>query len=159
MAVISEKLIGVVGTRRPSEQGRVFARKLASSLAEAGITIVSGMAEGIDTAAHLGALDSGCRTIAVWGASLDNVYPKTNSALARKIADQGAIYSEYLPGTYPDRALFPERNRIISGMSEGVVVIEAGQKSGALITANHAQENRFTTAGNVQYGATNKYQR
>ncbi|MBK7142771.1 MAG: DNA-protecting protein DprA [bacterium] len=135
-----DKLVGIVGTRHPSERGKLFTAKLAADLARAGITVVSGMAEGIDSAAHSGALDAGGKTIAVWGTSLDIVYPPTNKKLAERIAKQGAVYSEYLPGTSPDKAFFPERNRIISGLSEAIIVIEAGAKSGALITADHAIE-------------------
>ncbi|MFQ5498737.1 MAG: DNA-processing protein DprA, partial [Candidatus Zixiibacteriota bacterium] len=133
-----ELRIAIVGTRRASEQGRTFASNLARALVENGITVVSGMAEGIDSAAHTGALEAGGRTIAVWGSSLDIVYPSSNRTLAERIKGSGAVYSEYLPGTRPDTSTFPARNRIISGLSEGVVVVEAGVKSGALITASHA---------------------
>lgn len=134
------KMIAMVGTRRPTENGRSFARNLARTLAESGITVVSGMAEGIDSAAHRGALEGNGRTIAVWGSSLDIAYPPSNRGLAQEIQNQGAVLSEYLPGTHPDRAFFPQRNRIIAGLCEGTVVIEAGRKSGALITASHALE-------------------
>ncbi|NOY88341.1 MAG: DNA-protecting protein DprA [FCB group bacterium] len=138
----NEKVIAIVGTRHPTEQGRRFAYSLAVSLAKADITVVSGMAEGIDTMAHKGALDTGGKTIAVWGNSLDIVYPPSNKNLAERIKKEGAIYSEYFPSTPPDRNHFPERNRIISGLAEGVVVVEAGKKSGALITAEQALEQR-----------------
>lgn len=137
----NEKALAIVGTRHPSEQAKLFANQMARSLAESGVTVVSGMAEGIDSAVHTGALDGGGKTVAVWGTSLDIVYPKTNKTLAEKIRRHGAVYSEYFPGTAPDRAFFPARNRLISGMSEGVVVVEAGQKSGALITASHALDH------------------
>ncbi len=130
--------ISIVGTRHPSDEGRLFAYNLASALARAGITVVSGMAEGIDSAAHRGAIDAGGKTVAVWGCSLDIVYPPSNKKLAAQIKKTGTVFSEYLPGTAPDRPHFPERNRIISGLSEGVVVVEAGTKSGALITAEQA---------------------
>jgi len=130
--------IAIVGTRHPTEDGRSFAYQLAGALARAGLTVVSGMAEGIDSWAHKGALDAGGRTVAVWGSSLDLVYPSSNKKLASLIEQKGGIVSEYFPETAPDRAHFPERNRIISGLSEGVVVIEAGRKSGALITAEQA---------------------
>ncbi len=139
-----ERMIGIVGTRRPTEAGRVFAATLARQLAEQGVVVVSGMADGIDTAAHHGAIDGGGKTIAVWGNSLDIVYPKTNRGLAEKIKQAGCVFSEYFPGTSPDKAFFPERNRIISGLSAGVVVVEAGQRSGALITASHALEQGRT---------------
>lgn len=135
-----DKMIGAVGTRHASEAGRRFAHRLAGDLSEAGIIVVSGMAEGIDSAAHRGALDRGGKTVAVWGTPLDQVYPSTNHELAGRIKDRGSLYSEYWPGTLPNASNFPERNRIISGLSEGVVVIEAGQKSGALITARCALE-------------------
>jgi DNA processing protein len=135
-----DRMIAIVGTRHATDGGKRFTRKLAAGLAGAGILVVSGMAEGIDSAAHRGALDGGGKTIAVWGTSLDIVYPSLNRSLAEKILRAGAAYSEYLPGTGPDRAHFPERNRIISGLSDGVVVVEAGMKSGALITADHALE-------------------
>ncbi len=135
-----DKVIAIVGTRHPTEQGRIFGFGLARSLAENGIVVASGMAEGIDSVAHAGVLEAGGHTIAVWGCSLDYVYPPTNKSLAKRIRQDGTIYSEYLPGTHPDRTYFPERNRIISGLSDGVVVVEAGRKSGALITAAHALE-------------------
>ncbi len=134
-----ENMLAIVGTRRPTDGGRLFARNLAMELARAGVTVVSGMAEGIDAAAHQGALDAGGRTVAVWGTSLDVVYPPVHKPLAARIREHGSICSEYFPGTRPDRAFFPERNRIISGLSQGVVVVEAGQKSGALITASLAR--------------------
>ncbi len=140
----SDRMLAIVGTRHPSEQGKRFAYSLARGLAEAGVTVVSGMAEGIDTAAHAGALDGGGRTVAIWGNSLDIVYPPTNRELAARIAESGAVYSEYFPGTVPDRPHFPERNRIIAGLSAGTIVVEAGQKSGALITAEHALQQGRT---------------
>ncbi|HWR83946.1 MAG TPA: DNA-processing protein DprA [Candidatus Deferrimicrobium sp.] len=135
-----ERSIAIVGTRHPTAQGKAFATALAASLAQAGILVVSGLAEGIDSAAHQGALSGGGKTIAVLGNSLDNVYPRSNKELSRRIQDSGALYSEYFPGTRPDPAYFPERNRLISGLADGVVVVEAGHKSGALITAAHALE-------------------
>lgn len=138
-AVTSDRgMIGIVGTRHASEGGRRFAYRLAGDLARQGVTVVSGMAEGIDSAAHKGALDAGGTTVAVWGTPLNQVYPSTNRELAEQIEGKGAIYSEYFPDTEPNPAHFPERNRIISGLSEGIVVVEAGKKSGALITARCA---------------------
>lgn len=133
-----EKMVAIVGTRHATESGRVFTRKLAADAADAGLTVVSGMADGIDAAAHRGALDAGGRTVAVWGTSLDVIYPPSNKMLAAEIRRRGAVYSEYPPGTQADKTTFPERNRIISGMSEAVVVVEAGFRSGALITARYA---------------------
>ncbi|MBD3333499.1 DNA-protecting protein DprA [candidate division GN15 bacterium] len=135
-----DQTVAIVGTRRATEQGLALARELAGALAELGMTVVSGMAEGIDSAAHIGALEAGGRTIAVWGSSLDHLYPPSNRGLAERISTQGALLSEYLPDTRPDRATFPQRNRIISGMSQAIVVVQAGKRSGALITAAHALE-------------------
>ncbi len=130
-----DKLIGIVGARHATEQGKQFAYSLATSLANAGVTVVSGMAEGIDSTAHKGTLDAKGHTIAVWGSSLDIVYPPSNKALAELLKKEGTVFSEYLPGTSPMKNHFPQRNRIIAGFSDGIVVVEAGQKSGALITA------------------------
>ncbi|SYZ72996.1 DNA processing protein [Candidatus Zixiibacteriota bacterium] len=130
--------IAIVGSRTASEEGRLFGESLASSLAENNVSVISGMARGIDTSAHRGALDSGGRTIAVLGSSLDFIYPPEGRELARKIVGAGAIMSEFLPGTIPFGPNFPKRNRIISGLSQGVVVIEAAERSGALSTAGHA---------------------
>jgi len=130
--------IAIVGSRQASESGLIFAGNLAETLVQKGVTVISGMARGIDTAAHKGALDAGGRTIAVWGSSLDIIYPPENRNLAEKIIQAGCIMSEFQPGTIPNGPNFPRRNRIISGMAQGVVVIEAAEKSGALSTANHA---------------------
>jgi len=112
-------------------------------LAENNVTVISGMARGIDTAAHRGALKSGGRTIAVFGSSLDIIYPPEGREIAEKITQSGCIFSEFLPGTVPYGPNFPKRNRIISGLSQGVVVIEAAEKSGAISTALHAiSQNR-----------------
>lgn len=135
-----EKMLAIVGTRHASDKGKLFAYNLSARLVEAGLVVVSGMADGIDAAAHKGALEGGGKTVAVWGTSLEIVYPPGNKKLAQKISQQGCIYSEYFPDTKPNPAFFPERNRIISGLSEGVVVVEAGRKSGALITAELALE-------------------
>jgi len=135
-----DQMVAIVGTRRATEQGLAFARELAAGLVGAGLLVVSGMAEGIDSAAHTGALDSGGRTIAVWGSSLDHLYPPSNRSLAERIRSQGALVSEYLPDTRPDKATFPQRNRIISGLSQATIVVQAGKRSGALITAAHALE-------------------
>ncbi len=151
-----DKLIGIVGTRHATETGRRFTHRLAVDLAQAGITVVSGMAEGIDSSAHRGALEGGGRTIAVWGTPLDRVFPVSNRNLAEQIRHKGAIYSEYLPGIEASPSNFPERNRIISGLSEGVIVVEAGNKSGALITAQTAlDQNRELMAVPGPPGAPN----
>lgn len=138
--------LAVVGTRTPSAYGKQVTPSLAASLARAGITIVSGLAIGIDTLAHEAALETGGKTVAVLGSGVDemSVYPPENRTLARRIVESGgAVISEFPEGTEPKPFHFPQRNRIIAGMSQGVLVIEAREKSGALITANFAlEENR-----------------
>jgi len=133
--------MGVVGSRHATVYGRETAESLAFQLAHAGFTVVSGLARGIDTAAHNGALKAkGGRTLAVLGGGIDEIYPPENLALAEKISKNGAVISEFPIGKKPDKTTFPIRNRIISGLSAGVVVVEAGLTSGALITANQALE-------------------
>ncbi len=132
--------IAVVGPRRASTYGKTVTERLVSELSSMGITIVSGLARGIDTVAHRSAIDSGGRTIAVLGSGIDVPYPPENRALMKKIFNKGAVISEFPPGTKPDRGNFPRRNRIISGLSLGVLVVEARRKSGALITARFALE-------------------
>lgn len=132
--------VAMVGTRRLTSYGREMATTLASGLAEQGVTIVSGLARGIDAAAHSAALRAGGRTIAVLGCGVDLVYPPEHRALAEQVVEGGALVSDYSPGTKPDAPNFPARNRIISGMSLGVVVVEAPAKSGALITCDFAAD-------------------
>ena len=132
--------LAVVGSRHASQSGFSTAKQFCAHLAQHGMTITSGMALGIDTAAHQGALSVQGTTIAVAGTGLDRVYPARNHELAHQIANQGALISEYLPGTKPLRGHFPRRNRIIAGLSLGVLVIEAALKSGSLITARLANE-------------------
>lgn len=144
--------IAVVGARSATEYGLTMARDLASHLALRGITVVSGLALGIDTAAHLGALDVDGRTVAVLGSGLGRIYPAENIGLARHIAAAGAVISELPMHAGPDAHHFPRRNRIISGMSLGTVVVEASRRSGALITARMAaDQNRevFAVPGSV----------
>ena len=135
-----ERAIAVVGTRRPTAYGREVSRQVTSELASNGLTIVSGLAKGVDGVVHRAALDSGARTIAVLGSGLDVMYPREHSGLAADIAKRGAVVSEFPLGTRPDSQNFPRRNRIISGMSLGTLVAEAPEGSGALLTARHALE-------------------
>jgi len=151
--LLSRPGIAVVGTRQPSPYGAGMAELLSRELANRRLAILSGMARGVDTAAHKGAMDAGGKTVAVWGTGIDVVYPKENKKLAESIvASGGTIVSEYPLGTFPAPQNFPVRNRILSGMSVGVLVIEAGEYSGTRITARCAMEqNRdvFAVPGNV----------
>jgi DNA processing protein len=132
--------VAVVGTRRPSAYGRAAAERLARELAEAGITVVSGLASGIDTAAHVTALKSGGRTVGVLGSGFARFYPAENKPLFEKMGGQGAVISEFCLDSPPERWHFPARNRLIAALSLAVVVVEAGETSGALITARLAAE-------------------
>ncbi len=135
-----EWAVAIVGTRNITNYGRDAAYELARGLAEAGVTIISGLALGVDAVAHQAALDAGGRTIAVLGSGVDKPYPERNRTLARRMLTQGALISDYPLGTAPAPLNFPPRNRLISGLAAGVVVVEAGEKSGALITVNFALE-------------------
>jgi len=132
--------IAIVGSRRTTLYGRTVADRLAYQLAKAGLMVVSGLARGIDTAAHEGALKGGGRTGAVIGSALDHLYPPENRALSQKIEKSGYLMSEFPLGTEPGKTTFPMRNRIVSGVCVGIIVVEAGRGSGALITANQAME-------------------
>ena len=139
-AADDERSVAVVGSRAATPAGRTLARAMSRDLAAAGATVVSGLARGVDTAAHLGALDAGGRTVAVLGSGIDRIYPAENAALARAIEARGAIVSEFPLGTPPLPHHFPQRNRIIAGWSRGVVVVEAAARSGALNTARTAAD-------------------
>lgn len=151
--------VAVVGTRRLTAYGRQVARELVAGLVRNNVTIISGLARGIDAIGHKTALELGGRTIAVLGSGLDQVYPPEHRGMVRQIVDEGrgAIVSEYALGTRPEARNFPPRNRIISGLALGVVVVEAGERSGALITADFAlEQNRevFAVPGNINSRAS-----
>ncbi|HKA22519.1 MAG TPA: DNA-processing protein DprA [Blastocatellia bacterium] len=144
--------IAIVGSRRCSSYGRNVAEKLSRDLAERGVTIISGLARGIDAAAHRGALEGGGLTIGVMGTGLDAVYPKENRRLAERISEHGALVTEFPLATPPASQNFPFRNRVISGLSLGVMVVEGAERSGSLITARLAYEQGrdvFAVPGNI----------
>lgn len=144
--------IGMVGTRQFTEYGGSMAYRFGYELAKCGAVVVSGMARGIDTASHTGALDAGGHTVAVLGCGLDVVYPRENGKLMDEIAKNGTLITEYPPGSQPERHHFPSRNRIISGLCQGVCVVEASLQSGSLITADWAQRqgrDLYVLPGNV----------
>lgn len=147
-----EWAVAIVGTRRVTSYGRQVAEEVATTLAHSGVTIVSGLARGVDSIAHQAALNAGGRTLAVLGNGVDLVYPPEHRRLADQIIEHGALVSDYALGTPPDGLNFPPRNRIISGLSMAVIIIEAGQTSGALITAEFAAEQGrdvFAVPGNI----------
>lgn len=144
--------IAVVGSRQPSPYGRQVTERMASELAGTGFTVTSGLARGIDTAAHRGALGAGGRSMAVLGSGIDVTYPPENSGLVERLAGSGSVMTEFPPGTPPYKGNFPRRNRIISALSLGVLVVEAAPGSGSLITARHALEQGkevFAIPGNI----------
>ena len=132
--------VAVVGTRRITAYGRQVTEEIARGLARQGVTVISGLARGVDAIAHQAALQNEGRTLAVLGSGVDQIYPPEHRKLAEQICQNGAILSDYPPGTAPEATNFPPRNRIISGLAQAVVVVEAGEKSGALITASFAAE-------------------
>jgi DNA processing protein len=147
-----EKLVAIVGTRVPTEYGKQAARKIAQGLSELGVTIVSGLALGIDSAAHAAALEYGARTVAVLGSGLNVIYPFSNRRLAEKIPGNGCLVSEFPINTKPDAPNFPRRNRIISGLSLAVIVVEGAKRGGAIITAELALDQNkevFAVPGSI----------
>lgn len=161
LAPSDERAVAVVGTRRCTSYGKAQAYHFGQELARCGVTVVSGLAYGIDAAAHRGALDAGGRTIAVLGSGVGRVYPASHTSLATRIAEdgagRGAVLSEYAPDAEPDAPHFPERNRIVSGMTLGTLVVESHAKGGALITARMAvEQNRevFAVPGDVNRSAS-----
>ena len=139
-SLLSNLSVAVVGSRRATPYGLNAARRLSRDLASAGVTVVSGLARGIDAAAHAAALEAGAPTIGVLGTGIDVIYPRSHHNLFRRVAETGAIVSELAPGTPPKRENFPIRNRIISGLSKGTLIVEATTRSGSLITARMAAE-------------------
>ena len=137
-AVLRERSVAIVGSRAATAYGLAAARDFGRELARAGLVVVSGLAYGIDAAAHTGALEAGGRSVAVQACGIDIVYPSVHAALAAKVADSGAVISEFPPETRPRKAFFPHRNRLISGLAEAVIVVEARERSGSLVTARHA---------------------
>jgi len=162
-AVLAQPCIAVVGSRKPTPEGVRVASDFAGQLSAAGLVVVSGLAYGIDKAAHVGTLAAGGRTVAVLGSSIDQIYPSAHESLARQItAQKGAVISEFHVRTQPTVYTFPQRNRVISGLSLGVLVVEAAKQSGSLLTANFAvEQNRevFAIPGSIyapQHVGTNK---
>ena len=150
--LLAKRSVAIVGARSCSPYGAQVARELAQSLAAAGLVVVSGLARGIDAEAHRGALAAGGLTVAVLGCGIDRDYPRAHAELARRIAESGLVVSEYPPGVEPAPWRFPARNRIIAGLTEATVVVEARERSGALITADFALElgrEVFATPGEI----------
>ena len=151
--ILDKKSVAVIGCRECSSYGANIAKKLSYELSKKGINIVSGLARGIDTYAHIGTVKAGMKTIAVLGSGLDNIYPYENKGLCKEIIKNGgAIITEFPLGTKPYKINFPMRNRIISGLSDGIVVVEAKEKSGTLITVEYGLEQGkdiFVVPGNI----------
>ncbi len=154
-ARLSSVMVAIVGSRSASPYGLEVAFRLAAELAGRGVTIVSGLARGIDSAAHRGALEGGGGTVAVFGCGVDVIYPREHARLAAQICEGGTLLTEFPPGTPPRAGHFPQRNRIISGLSRAVVIVEAAQKSGSLITARMALDQGrdvLAVPGNILSG-------
>lgn len=150
--VEDEWAVAIVGTRHFSSYGQQVTERIAGALARNGVTIISGLARGIDGIAHRAALEAGGRTLAVLGSGVDHIYPPDHRSLAEEVIEHGALISDYPLGTPPDGSNFPPRNRIISGLTKAVIIVEAGQRSGALITAGYAVEQGrevFAVPGNI----------
>jgi DNA processing protein len=143
LCAADDRAVAIVGSRSASEYGRRMARDLARGLASFGFTVVSGLARGVDGAAHASALQAGGRTVAVLGSGVERAYPPEHEELYRRISEHGAVLSEFPVGTRPMAFNFPARNRLISGLSLGVVVVEATEKSGSLITAALARYSQY----------------
>jgi DNA processing protein len=155
VAALSEPAVAIVGSRAGSAYALSVAERLAADLASAGLVVVSGLARGVDSAAHRGTVGASGTTVAILGSGVDVIYPREHARLAKEIEERGAIVSELVPGTPPQPMFFPRRNRIISGLSRAVVVIEASEKSGSLITARCALEQGrdvLAVPGNVLSG-------
>lgn len=142
--LFNQKSVAVIGTRMPTAYGRVITERFAKDLAENGVTIVSGLAYGIDSISHRKALEVNGKTIAVLGGGFDKIYPSEHTDLAREIAEKGLLVSEYSPSYPASRFTFPQRNRIVAGICDGVLITEAGAKSGTIITKDFALENGIT---------------
>ena len=152
LSLLDELSIGIVGTRMPSNYGKIVTERFAGQLAESGFVVISGLCYGVDEIAHKKTLEVGGKTIAIVGSGFNNIYPAKNTALAKEIAENGLLLSEYSPSFKPKKYTFPQRNRIVAGLSDGVLITEAGFKSGTVHTKEFALEygkDVFAIPGNV----------
>ena len=152
LSLLNQKAIAIVGTRMPTNYGKVITDRFAKELAENGVVIVSGLAYGVDSIAHRKALEVGGKTIAVLGSGINKIYPSQHTDLAREIAEKGLLISEYSPNVQAGKYTFPQRNRIVAGLSDGVLITEAGAKSGTIITKDFALDNGipiYAVPGNI----------